>query len=202
MFDSHAHKGDISFQNGLVCTSSPDEAPLGFRFKSIGLLPVSKNEEIDRLEEYAKEGYHIGEIGLDKRYPDIDKQIFLFSRALMIAKKYNRFVSIHIVGYQELAYDLIKESQVDNFLIHGYTGSKEMAERFSSSGGLISINEKAKKTKNFESLLSLPFITETDMPMSAEENKKLSDWNLYLSKILDRDVAHESEERIMERLNG
>ena len=107
MFDSHAHKGDTRFQDGLVCTSSPEEAPLQYRFSSIGIIPEGGSEDVEKVEYFASIGYHVGEIGLDKRYPDIEKQLRIFKECLRIAKRYNRFVTTHMVGYNNLLYETL-----------------------------------------------------------------------------------------------
>lgn len=201
MFDSHAHIGDISFQDGLVCSSSPDEIPVGYKYRAIGLLPGCKSSNLESIEIHAQDGYMIGEIGLDKRYGDIDKQILLFKACLSIAKKYNRFISIHMVGYSNLLYTTLKDMKVDNFLIHNYTGSVEMAKAFISLGGLISLSPRARRSKAFKSLLALPFVTETDMMMSEKEQSVLSSWNNELSLYLDKDIANISQSLLLERLD-
>lgn len=200
MLDSHAHIGDLEYKDALVCTSKPMIYSASFRYKSTGLIPEGKSDRLDLLEEAASRGYLIGEIGIDRRFDDVDEQIKLFESALHIARKYNRFVSIHLVGLYEKAFNSIKKSCVDNFMIHGYTGSEEMARRFISIGGLISISKKCMKAKSFSRILSLPFVTETDMPTGIEEVKCLMDFNRYLSSILDRDIENESEKRLLERL--
>ena len=201
MLDSHAHIGDSTYPNGLVCTSSPITYPSGYRFNSIGLIPEGGSDDVKKLEEYASKGFLIGEIGLDKRYPDLDKQLRLFKTALTYARKYNRFISIHQVGYPELILNTLKEYKIDNFLIHGYTGSYEMAKRYISIGGLISLSPRAERTKDFLRLITLDFVTETDMPMSKDEDITLKTWNTKLSLILNKDIETISEELLLERID-
>jgi len=209
MFDSHAHIGDISYKNGLICTSFPQEVPKEYTFRSVGIISegyfnISSDENhiIEMLESFLPLGYHIGEIGLDKRYPNIELQTRIFESALSLAKKYNRFVSIHMVGFPELTYEILKKMKIDNFLLHGYTSSFEMAKRFIALGGLISLSPRAIKAKSFDKLLTLPFVTETDMAMSEEENNVLQEWNLFLSNKKDEDISKISERVLLERLNG
>lgn len=200
MLDAHAHIGDINHKDGLVCSATPEEVPTGYRFNSIGLIPCAGTFDIGKLELYASKGYMIGEIGLDRRYPDLDRQLSLFKSILSIARTYDRFVTIHMVGCQEAIYDAIKESKIRTFLLHGYTGSVEMARRFISIGGLISINPRAEKAKSFPDLLKLPFVTETDMEMGEIQNKTLTAWNEKLSQLTGFDVQEVSERRLLERI--
>ena len=202
MLDAHAHVGDINYKEGIVCSATPEEVPSGYRFNSIGLIPQAGTCNIEKLEYYASKGYMIGEIGLDKRYPGMDKQISKFKSILSLAHQYDSFVTIHMVGMQEATYDAIKESKIKSFLLHGYTGSVEMAKRFISLGGIISINPRVEKAKSFTALLSLPFVTESDMSMGLMQNNTLLAWNERLSEITGYDVSKESEKRLLERIYG
>lgn len=202
MIDAHAHIGDNRYKDAIVCSASPLSVPDGYRFNSIGLIPQSMCSDISIFEEYASNGYFIGEIGLDRRYPDIDKQLKIFESILSIARNYDSFVTVHMVGFQEATFDALRKSGIRRFLLHGYTGSVEMARRFISIGGIISLSARAEKAKSFHSLLSLPFVTETDMPMGEDERDTLTSWNRKLSMLTGRDIENESEKLLMEMIYG
>ena len=70
-----------------------------------------------------------------------------------------------------------------------------MAKKFISINGYISLSPRAEKCKDFYKLLTLPFVTETDMKTGEEEEKTLYQTNQRLSTILDRDISKESEKR-------
>ena len=207
MFDSHAHHGDTGYKNAFVCTSSIpsiDEAlPLkSYSFFAIGHLPGSKLVNLENAENLISSGFHLGEVGLDRRFDDLNKQIEELNILLDISKGYDRCTVFHSVGHIEKLLEIIKERNIKKFIFHGFTGSYEIAKRIISLGGLISINNRVEKTKSFEKIISLPFVTESDMPTGKEQIDSLRLFNDKLSSMLDRDVERLSEKYLLEYMNG
>ncbi len=196
MFDAHAHIG-VPTDNAYVCTSTPEEASLltPYRYKAAGLLPPNEGE-ITKLEEYAEAGWGIGEIGIDRRFPDRTGQIERFREALLIAKRHHSLVTIHAVGWTDVLLSVLEDIKPERFLVHSFSSSTEVAERIISLGGAISLSPKSKRSKHFDSLIhTLPFfLTETDMPTGKEEENVLRLFNNELSEILQRDLG--SDRRI------
>ncbi len=189
-FDAHAHPGMPS-SCAFVATASTDErkAAEGYRYRALGALPFGHERSLARLEEAAADGFHIGEIGIDRRYPEPREQEALFREALAIARSYGRIAVIHAVRADGMVYEALRSEGYGRFVIHGYTGSAGMAERFLSLGGMISLSRRAARTKGFRDLLALPFLTETDMPAGPEEERELAAWNGYLSGLIGEDTA-------------
>ena len=207
MFDSHAHHGDISIRNSFVCTASIptiDEAELlkSYAFYAIGNLPGNTLNNLDNAEQLIKSGFHLGEVGLDKRFDDLDRQVNDLITLLDIAKDYKRCTVFHSVGHIEKLLGIIKERNIKKFIFHGFTGSYETAKRIISLGGLISINNRAEKAKSFEKIITLPFVTESDMETGKEQLDSLRLFNDKLSSMLDRDIEHLSEKYLLEYMNG
>ncbi len=206
MLDSHAHPGDRSYKNALVCSDSLNITLSefeGYRYKSIGLLPSSSTRfNIENVYSALNNGFLIGEIGLDRRYKNIEKQSEIFKELLRVAKERDVLVTIHSVRTAELTYSIIKELRVRRFLIHSFSYSYEMAKRFLSLGGGISLSRRAASLKDFNKIITLPFLTETDMKTGREEWDELYSWNSFLSDLLGRDIAQESEKRLNELING
>ena len=199
MFDSHAHIGDI-VDNAFVCTEGTDllDSACLYRSWALGTIPEGKESDIDKLYQAARMGGHIGEIGVDKRYPDIDRQIAVFKDALAVAKECGRLAVIHTVRTYGIVYGILRDMKIEKFIMHGYTGSVDMARKFISLGGIISLSPRIAKARAFPEILTLPFVTETDMKTGEEEQKALQKWNGYLSMITGRDIEKESEDRIKE----
>ena len=82
----------------------------------------------------------IGEIGLDYHYGKEDRilQIEVFKKQLSIAKKYELPVVIHTRDAMQETYDILKNSGV-NGIIHCFSGSKEMADKFIELGFYLGI---------------------------------------------------------------
>ena len=112
----------------------------------------------------------IGEIGLDYHYGKDDKklQIEAFKKQISIAKKYNLPVVIHTRDAMQDTYNILKDSGVIG-VIHCFSGSEEMANKFIKLGFYLGIggvvtfsNSKlAEVVKNID--LS-HIILETDSP--------------------------------------
>lgn len=194
MFDSHSHPGKESSVS-LVCTTTPEEVlkldKNKYKYLSVGMLPEGGSENISLFKELVDSGLYIGEIGLDKRFPNIEKQLYLLKEALKYAKEKNVFFTLHQVGYIDKMLSLLSTfSPLPHFLVHSFTGSIESARRYISLKGIISLSPKVEKTKYFSTLLeSLPYFTlESDMPTGNKEEKTLRDWEekltLYKEKII------------------
>ena len=201
MFDAHAHIGDIT-EEALVCTASTSDLDKvrSFPHFALGMIPEGGAADISRLEEAVSLGGCVGEIGLDRRYPDMPGQEKAFRAALSVAAESDRLAVIHCVRAYGRVYEIIRDMGIRRFMMHGYTGSSDMAERFLLAGGIISLSPRAEKTKNFKGLLCLPFVTETDMPTGEEERRLLSFWNMRLSEITGEDIERRSEEIMREVL--
>ncbi len=207
MFDAHAHHGNIESRNAFVCTSSIpsiDEAEIlkSYSFFAIGHLPSSKLDNLDNVDTLLSSGFHLGEVGLDRRFDDIECQIKELNALLEISKGYNRCTVFHSVGHIEKLLEIIKERNIKKFIFHGFTGSYEIAKRIIALGGLISINSRALKTKSFEKIITLPFVTESDMITGKEQIDSLRLFNDKLSSMLERDVESLSEKYLLEYMNG
>lgn len=82
----------------------------------------------------------LGEIGLDYHYGKDDRklQIEVFKKQLYIAKKYKLPVIIHTRDAMQETYDILKDSGV-NGIIHCFSGSKDMADKFIELGFYLGI---------------------------------------------------------------
>ena len=123
------------------------------------------NLNASRIEIYA-----IGECGLDKRFPNLDKQITLFKKQLVLASQLNKPVIIHLVGCYQKALELLKETDPrPDFILHSWSGSSQMAKEFLKLGGKISLSagilKSPKKLKDIlNSIPSDKILFETDSP--------------------------------------
>lgn len=203
MFDAHAHPGKDITHEAFVCSASCDEYDVlsHWKYKAIGSIPEgSGGVDFALMEKAASEGFHIGEIGLDRRFPDIAAQTIVFRKALAIAKKYNRLAVIHVVREYGKVLEIISELGIKSFIIHGFTGSSEIARIIIEKGGIISLSPRSEGTKHFRAILSLPFVTETDMVTGPEERMVLSSWNEKLKNLTGIDVEERTERMMMEAL--
>ena len=148
-------------------------------YAMIGLHPSEVEKETDKDLNWLKELLNndkvigIGEIGLDlywtKEYKDL--QIELFEKQLQLALEYNLPICIHSRDAIELTYQILSKNKYRG-IIHCYSGSLEMANKFIKLGYLIGIGGVVtfKNTNLKEVVKNLPLtsiVTETDGPYLA-----------------------------------
>ncbi len=117
----------------------------------------------------------VGEIGLDYYYEIASRQVQkrVFIAQLEMAHKAQKPVNLHIRDAYGDAYDILKECRQllgNGVLLHCYSGSREMAERFSelcdayfAFGGVITF-KNAKKDEIVRSIPRDRLLVETDCP--------------------------------------
>ena len=130
----------------------------------------------------------------------IYRQEEIFRTALEIARRYDRLAVIHSVRMNQRVLEIIREMGIHRFLMHGYTGSAEQASAFIREGGIISLSPRAERTRHFKALITLPFVTETDMRTGKEEEAALLAWNERLSALTGIDIAERTERMMKEAL--
>ena len=144
-------------------------------------LPEKEGTEILRNLAIHTKVVAIGEIGLDyfEREPEEknktvrDRQKYWFLEQLKLAKELNKPVVIHSRDAAEDTYNELKDFGYNKGVIHCYSYSPEMAERFVKLGYYIGIGgvvtfKNAKKTKETVKRIGLEHIVlETDSPYLA-----------------------------------
>lgn len=131
------------------------------KLNDLEILPQYTNSHNTRL---------IGEIGLDKRITNFDRQLKFFSAQIDIAKDLKKPVIIHSVKSHNEVIKILKDSKFSyGGIIHAFNGSIDIAKTYIQLGfklgvgGLISQpHSKLKQT-----LLDIPvesIVLETDSP--------------------------------------
>lgn len=206
MLDSHAHPYDANYPLALVCTDTLNvdiSSLTPYSYKAVGCIaPNLDSFSEERAYSLIDGDIMIGEVGLDSRFGNLERQMEVFKAFLRIAREKDKLITMHIVHHWDRAYSMIKESKIRRFIIHGYSGSYEMAKRFISIGGTISLNRRALKLRDFDKLLSLPFLTESDMKTGKEEYDEIVSWNKRLSEMLNKDIGNISETLLKDLING
>ena len=76
--------------------------------------------------------FMVGEIGLDKYKPNMEKQISVFTKQLEIAIQLKRNVFIHCVGAWDKIFHILKQYQRNKLplmIAHGFNGSDEILHK-------------------------------------------------------------------------
>ncbi len=118
----------------------------------------------------------VGEIGLDfsVKNADREQQIAVFERQLQVAEKSGLPVVIHCVkAYNELIV-ILKKYRLKAVVIHGFTGSPELAVQLVREGFLLSFGERSfRSPRTVEALQRIPlenvFLESDESALSIEK---------------------------------
>ena len=176
-------------------------------YPAIGFHPEEvdniDNNYIEYIEKNIDKVVAIGEIGLDYHYTkeNKDEQIKIFENQLKIAEKYNKPVIIHSRDAINDTYEILKKYNLKGS-IHAFSGSLEMAKKFTSLGFKLGIGGVLTfKNCNLKDILKdisiNDILLETDSPYMAPEpvrGKKNSPLNLkyiadFISKV--KNISYE-----------
>jgi TatD DNase family protein len=147
----------------------------------------------------------IGEIGLDKRYLhelSSDVQIYMCNQMLALAKEFDKPVFIHCVRMHgqmlEILNNFYQKQQINknlasNGIIHGFTGSVEIAQEYIKYGFKLGIGSELlnianKKLRNLITKIDLSnIVLETDYPYFFVNVDDL--YNLFEQLQIDKDIV-------------
>lgn len=152
-----------------------------FFYAAVGVHPHEVENiteaDIDELRELSKHPkvVAIGEIGLDYYYDLSPRNLqrHWFKRQLELADKLKMPVIIHSRDAAQECFDIIKNSNVRNGVIHCYSGSAEMAEEYIKMGfyigvgGSLTFKNNKKGVETVERIPIEKILIETDSPYLA-----------------------------------
>lgn len=157
-------------------------------YLTLGWHPTEAGSYDDQAESYLLEALKhpkvvaLGEIGLDYHWMTTDKetQARVFKRQMQLAKDLDLPFVVHTRDALEDTYQIIKEVGVGpaGGIMHSYSGSLEMAERFVDLGMMISFSgvvtfKKATDIQEVAQQLPLDkILVETDAPYLAPVPKR------------------------------
>lgn len=148
-----------------------------FIYAAVGIGPNdclnTTDQDLSIINEYLNEPevVALGEIGLDYYWDDVpkDKQMEIFQKQIDLAKKHNKPIVIHCRDAYEDTYQVLKQNGHPG-IMHCYSGSAQMAERFIKLGFYISLAgpvtfKNARVPKDVAEKIGLEhLLIETDCP--------------------------------------
>lgn len=157
-------------------------------YVTLGWHPTEAGSYSDEVEDYLKEKLQhdkviaLGEIGLDYYWMEDPKEVQkeVFKRQIALSKALNLPFVVHTRDALEDTYAILKEVGVGprGGIMHSYSGSLEMAERFVELGMMISFSGVVTFKKSIELqevAKHLPLdkiLVETDAPYLAPVPKR------------------------------
>lgn len=113
-----------------------------------------------------KDIWAVGEIGLDRNGPDLAFQKDMFQAQLEIALDFKLPAVLHIVGYQQEAWELMRQYPL-RYLVHGYAGSLEGYRLLASEDSRFTISARILKDDKLDLLNAMladgRYLFETDI---------------------------------------
>lgn len=155
-------------------------------YPALGLHPVFINQhqsddiyKLDQILESSRP-VAIGEIGLDfyLKDLDIDKQLDLFEQQLLLAKKHELPVILHVRKAHDQVLQLIKKIKVKGGFSHAFNGSLQQANQYIELGfklgfgGTLTYENSTKIHKLAKSLPLESIVLETDAPDMVVESHR------------------------------
>lgn len=151
-------------------------AAIGIHPTNVGDCDKATIKELVKLIQTGKV-VAIGEIGLDyyHKYTKPKEQKKWFIEQLRIAKKFNLPVLLHIRDAFDDAYEIVQKEGITKGVLHCFTGSNEIAQKFLKLGFYISFagNLTYKNAKSLQEVVKhIPnnrILVETDAPYLTPE---------------------------------
>ena len=144
----------------------------------IGLHPMfleqHQESDIEKLEYAINDSkpYAIGEIGLDYRDSVVDEgqQTFYFEQQVLLARKKELPVILHILKAHDQALKILRNNPVCGGTVHAFNGSLQQAEQYIELGfklgfgGMLTYERSSKLRKLAAELPIKSIVLETDAP--------------------------------------
>ncbi|MDD5022761.1 MAG: TatD family hydrolase [Candidatus ainarchaeum sp.] len=222
IIDSHCHLDSFEILNipkdifpitsGYSHDSNVKNVEIGKKLKvpyTLGIAPqTSIREGLDVLDRWidfikSQSPVAIGEIGLDFHWTNeetkIKEEYFLFDKMITLAEEMNLPIVIHSRKAEKEVFEILKQKNIRNFVMHCYSGDYSLAEEITSFGGLISIPPIHSKNRK-EVIEKIPLkylIVESDAPYIVKniaEVKKAIDYISDVKKLSFDEVVEKTSE--------
>ena len=180
-FDAHCHVTTTP-NIGVICNSAHQKEwervaclsnPAKKIYSAIGIHPWYINELTDNWRSELRDmllgdsNLLIGEIGLDKHYPDMVGQVDVFVNQLELAHELQRGVCLHCVGAWEHMLQILKahRNKLPSFIVaHEYSGPKDIIKKIAQKYNMY-FSYGPRSLKNTSRILCTPIeriLSETD----------------------------------------
>ncbi|MBN1326998.1 MAG: TatD family hydrolase [Candidatus Cloacimonetes bacterium] len=137
---------------------------------------LSSENDLKLLDQLIRESkiIAIGEIGLDKRNPDLNYQKKILLEQLYLASSAELPVFLHIVKYYYEIFSLLRKNFPDlTYIIHGFNSSLETAKEFSRLNSYFSLNSRLSAEQTLKYLIDQKrILLETDSPYASPDPDK------------------------------
>jgi len=149
----------------------------GYVYPALGIHPwnlTSRPEDVEEnfrlIEGEIGKAVAIGEVGLDFWIKtDRNIQVKVFKRAVELAVRYGKPLSIHSRGAWSEVFEIVKSMGVEKAVFHWYSGPEDVLNRILDSGYYVSATPAAQYSRyHIEAVRRVPLeslLLETDCPV-------------------------------------
>ena len=137
----------------------------------------------------------IGEIGLDfhwiKKEQDAEIETILFNKMLDLAEEMNLPIVIHSRKAEKECFEIIKFRGIKKFLMHYYSGDKQLAKEIADYGGFFTIPPVRSKSRK-EVIIEVGLdhlMVESDAPYVGKTIDEIKKAIEYIADILGKDQS-------------
>ncbi len=175
-YNLHTHKSTNQENVLEIVNQYPIEFDASVCYFSIGIHPWYI--DVDNVENHLaiieeklqlENCLALGECGLDKRIEmDLDIQIEVFEKQLILAKKHKKPVILHCVSAYQEVIEIKKRLKIDvPMVIHGFSKNEQVAKSLLDNGFYLSFGKYLLRNPElaavFEQVPNHQFLLETDM---------------------------------------
>lgn len=161
---------------------NPERFPRAYGLHPLWVREETLTADLDQLESRIQAlPSAVGEIGLDRRaVAPMAIQVRALSRQLHLAVQQRCAVILHVVRAHDLVFPLLIEHAVSRFMVHGFSGSPELARRYVDLGGVLGLGGllSRQSPRLRETVRQLPldsFVLESDAPDLPPQGARVSD---------------------------
>jgi TatD DNase family protein len=168
----------IIIENGLSISNNREVLALADKYDnvyaSLGLYPgeivMMDEKDIEKEIDWIKSQNFvaIGEIGLDKTYPEFEKQQKYFKKLVQLAISKKIPVLVHSRKAEKEVIEILEELNAKKVLMHCFSGKLKLAERIEKNGWYFSIPPVIVHSTHFQEMIKrvsiTKLLTETDAP--------------------------------------
>lgn len=149
-------------------------------FPAFGIHPMFADkasiDDLKLLERLAPQGVAIGEVGLDRRCRSPERQLELLQKQIEIAQRSGKPLLIHSVKSGNQLLQLLQQNRkrLSGGIMHGFSGSLEMARRFMelgfkiALGGTLLLKNAVRSVQVAKELPIESLALETDAPFMVD----------------------------------
>lgn len=150
---------------------------------ALGIYPSDalkmKDSDIDSEIGFIRESkpFAIGEVGLDRTYPEMERQKKILEKLIMLAKELDIPLIVHSRKAEKEVFDILSSMNAEKVIVHCFMGKLSTAKKIMEKGWMLSVPCIVETSSQFQEMVkainATHLLTETDAPfLSAVKGRR------------------------------